>query len=117
MTDPTVPVTQADIGWAESAAQHLCHPADRDAAVRLLADAFARHRIAARREGMEEAARIADELGGDRIERNGDGSLRSYDMDNKHGRSDAMLNGMRVRAQTIATAIRTAIEQGAPATR
>jgi len=58
-------------------------------------------------EAVEKAAKVADELGGDRIARNADGSLRSYDMESKHGRGDAMLNGMRVRAQTIATAIRT----------
>ncbi|MBH9537547.1 hypothetical protein [Novosphingopyxis sp. YJ-S2-01] len=45
MTDD-VKVTQADIGWATSAAQHLCAKQDRPAAIRLLADAFARHRIA-----------------------------------------------------------------------
>lgn len=57
MTHPTV--TQADIGWATSAAQHLCAEADRDAAIRLLAGTFARHRTtteastAARIEALE----------------------------------------------------------------
>ncbi|NML93828.1 hypothetical protein [Novosphingobium olei] len=37
-----VTVTQAHVGWAGSIAQHLCHSADRDAAIRLVADAFAR---------------------------------------------------------------------------
>lgn len=37
-----VTVTQAHVGWAESIAQHLCHSADRDAAIRLVADAFTR---------------------------------------------------------------------------
>lgn len=58
------------------------------------------------RAGIEAAASMADHLGGDRVERKDDGSLRSYDMDSKHGRGDATLNSMRVRAQTIATAIR-----------
>lgn len=173
MTEPAVPVTQADIGWAESAAQHLCHPADRDAAIRLLADAFARHRIAhqpapvegdetlvermaefirdasccgyteadgsrsycsrekvnpkscecfdgarailpiltqaraaARREGMEKAARIAWSHYA-RIP-NHDPDIQGDDLV-AQGYGNASLN--------IATAIRTAIEQGAPATR
>ncbi|QOV92589.1 hypothetical protein [Novosphingobium sp. ES2-1] len=42
-------VTQDDIGWATSAAQHLCSSQDRDAAIRLLAQAFARHRQSAER--------------------------------------------------------------------
>ena len=42
-----VDVTQEDTGWAESAAQHLCAPPDRSAAINLLASAFAAHRIAA----------------------------------------------------------------------
>lgn len=57
-------------------------------------------------EGLEMAAKVAEGMGADRIERNEDGSLRSYDMNCKHQRGDAVLNAMRVRAQTIANAIR-----------
>ncbi|AXU20390.1 hypothetical protein C7W88_17070 [Novosphingobium sp. THN1] len=60
----------------------------------------------ARNAALEEAAKVADDLGGGRVERNPDGSLRTYDMNCKHGRGDAVLNAMRVRAQTIAQAIR-----------
>ena len=56
-----VEVTQDDIGWATSAAQHLCHPIDSPAAIRLLADAFARHRIAAEQRGKIEGAWLAIE--------------------------------------------------------
>lgn len=59
------------------------------------------------RAGLEAAAKVADTLGGNRIERDADGSLRSFDMNCKHGRGDAVLNAMRVRAQTIAQAIRS----------
>lgn len=52
-----VKVSQADVGWATSAAQHLCSPQDRDAAIRLLAQTFARHRHQAERE-EEEAYKI-----------------------------------------------------------
>lgn len=37
-----VEVTQEHISWATSIAQHLCHPADRDAAIRLVSDGLAR---------------------------------------------------------------------------
>lgn len=50
--------------------------------------------------GLLEAATIADELGGDRVERG-----RDYAPD-KHGRTDALINAQRVRAQTISCAIR-----------
>lgn len=56
----------------------------------------------------ERDAVIAESMGADRIERNQDGSLRSYDMQSREGRCDATLNAMRVRAQTIAAAIRSA---------
>lgn len=56
----------------------------------------------------ERDAVIAESMGADRIERNPDGSLRSYDMQSREGRCDATLNAMRVRAQTIAAAIRSA---------
>lgn len=47
-----VRVSQADVGWATSAAQHLCSPQDRDAAIRLLAQTFARHRAQAERDTL-----------------------------------------------------------------
>jgi len=37
-----VDVTQEHLGWAESMAQALCNPADRDCAVRLISDGLAR---------------------------------------------------------------------------
>lgn len=58
------------------------------------------------RAGIEASAQCADHLGGGRVERNPDGSLCTYDMASKHGQGSATLNAMRVRAQTIATAIR-----------
>lgn len=60
----------------------------------------------ARRQALEQAAKVAEDLGGGRVERNPDGSLRTYDMNCKHDRGSATLNAMRVRAQTIAKAIR-----------
>ncbi len=66
------------------------------------ADAYAR----GRKDAFEEAAKVADDLGGGRVERNPDGSLRTYDMNCKHDRGSATLNAMRVRAHTIAQAIR-----------
>lgn len=79
---------------------------DDQAAAAVIATALADERAAGIREGLEMAAKVAEAMGADRIERNADGSLRSYDMDCKHGRGDAVLNAMRVRAQTIAQAIR-----------
>jgi len=56
---------------------------------------------------QERCASVADELGGERVERGPDGDLRRFDMESRHGRGDAVLNAMRVRAQTIAKAIRS----------
>lgn len=53
-------VTQDDIGWATSAAQHLCSPQDSDAAIRLLAQAFARHRQQAERETLARMEPVAE---------------------------------------------------------
>lgn len=55
-TAPETRVTQEDIDWATSAAQHLCSEPDQPAAIRLLADAFARHRQSA-----EAASRAREE--------------------------------------------------------
>ena len=52
-------VTQDDIGWATSAAQHLCSPQDSDAAIRLLAQAFARHRHQAERDTLARMEPVA----------------------------------------------------------
>ncbi|HEX8555250.1 MAG TPA: hypothetical protein VF695_11130 [Sphingomonas sp.] len=49
---------------------------------------------------VERCAGVADQLGGDRVERG-----RTYS-DDKHGRGDMIINAQRVRAQTIAAAIR-----------
>lgn len=54
-----VKVSQADVGWATSAAQHLCSTQDRDAAIRLLAQAFARHRHQAERETLARMEPVA----------------------------------------------------------
>lgn len=67
----------------------------------------------ARAKAFEEAAKVAEQLGGDRIERNPDGTLRTYDMNCKHERGSATLNAMRVRAHTIAQAIRAMIDKEA----
>lgn len=55
----------------------------------------------------ERCARVAEELGGDRVERGADGLPRAYDHHSSVGRGDAILNAQRVRAQSIAAAIRS----------
>lgn len=46
-------------GWATSIAQHLCAPANRDAAVRLITNALVRYRATAlRAQGQDERAEI-----------------------------------------------------------
>lgn len=67
---------------------------------------LANARLEGVRLGIKASAGVADHLGGGRVERNDDGSLRTYDMNCKHDRGSAVLNSMRVRAQTIAVAIR-----------
>jgi hypothetical protein len=69
-------------------------------------------RARARTDALEEAAKVADELGGSRTERGPDGLPRSYDLTCKQARGDGLLNSMRVRAHTIATAIRALATQG-----
>lgn len=57
----------------------------------------------ARNKALEEAAGAADALGGDRVERGTDGMPCAHD---KHDKGSQTLNAMRVRASTIASAIR-----------
>ena len=75
--------------------------------VALLTPLLDKARAAGAAEMQERCAGVADELGGERVERGPDGDLRRFDMESRHGRGDAVLNAMRVRAQTIATAIRS----------
>lgn len=57
-----VEVTQEHISWATSIAQHLCHPADRDAAIRLVSDGLARfeQEVLARASTAPDAEPVAD---------------------------------------------------------
>lgn len=86
---------------ANSTADLLTEAAD-------LIERLVAEREGVRAEAIEQCARVAEHLGGDRIERG-----RSY-ADDKHGRSDMVINAQRVRAQSIAAAIRslTSLDQG-----
>lgn len=59
MSEQTDTIEAVARGWAESIAQHLCHPADQDAAIRLVTDAlarFERDRIAAHMKALVDGA-------------------------------------------------------------
>lgn len=45
--DDVAGLVEEAMGWAESIAQHLCHEAERPAAIRLIADGLTRYRAAA----------------------------------------------------------------------
>lgn len=60
-------------------------------------------RDGAREAALEEAAKVADDLGGNRVERGPDGMPCAHA---KHDQGSQTLNAMRVRASTIAVAIR-----------
>jgi hypothetical protein len=95
--------------------QHVHSAATRDMAQRLLGSMVGQRariasleaevaRLTGERDGAyERAAKVADALGGDRVERAPDGMPRAHNMDD---RGSQTLNAMRVRASTIAAAIR-----------
>lgn len=94
----------ADAAQGRAVAGVMADHHDRDAALFTpAADAIK----AAYARGVEDAAGVAEQLGGDRVERG-----RSYS-DDRHGRGDMVINAQRVRAQSIAAAIRQlAIREG-----
>jgi hypothetical protein len=103
-------------GWAESAAGHLCHPADQSAAVRLLASAFKRSRaqaitdLTARVAELEAALRDAGAhlvAAVSLLERGGKAAKKAAP-------SDKMFDQMVRDYKASAARVRKALEGGAP---